>query len=63
MKQAQFISLEKKKDAQLKQSASMTSTERFHYMLELIQLSNLLAPNNQPKSKDYFQIFTLKRSE
>jgi hypothetical protein len=61
MKRVELIPLEQKKNAQLNQSASMTPTERFHYMLELIQLSNLLSPNRLPKQKPYFNVFTLKR--
>lgn len=62
MKQVEVIPFEQKKNAQLEQSASMTPTERFHYMLELIHLSNLLSPNRPPKQKPYFKIITLKRA-
>jgi hypothetical protein len=61
MKQVEVIPFDEKKTAQLERSAAMTPTERFHYMLELISLSNLLAPTRPPKPKPYFKIFTLKR--
>lgn len=61
MKRVELIPLEQKKRTQLEQNASMTPTERFNYMLELIQLANLLSPDRPPKQKPYFKIFTLKR--
>lgn len=61
MKRIELIRLEEKKTAQLKQGAAMTPAERFHYMLELIHLSNVLSPNRPPKEKPYYRIFTLKR--
>jgi len=61
MKQVELITFEQKKHAQIEQSASMSPTERFSYMLELIRLSNLLSPNRPPKQKPYFKIITLKR--
>jgi len=61
MKKVEVIPLEEKKTAQLKQSAAMTPAERFHYMLELIHLANVLSPNRPPKEKPYYRIITLKR--
>jgi hypothetical protein len=61
MKKIEIVKLKQKKSAQVAQNASMTPAERFHYMLELIHLSNMLSPDRQPKAKPYFRIFTLKR--
>lgn len=61
MKKVQLISIEEKKEAQIKEDIELGPRGRFHKMFDLISLSIMFSPEGKLKTLRHFNVIELKR--